>query len=282
VTAVDARTSIAAASAALEWPAPPGGSRFPDFGEGCDQSTTCAQLNGFCQGQLNACCQTYQNVCVMNGVFPSTEIPFQLGIGTFLRNSERGFRGLDFQARLAWENRHGACARPAWVARDFIDRLVAAGAADPTALAGDVISALKDRLIGEPAIADGAERDALAAIVGALDAPAIGVTAAKLRQVCGALVQSPQFLLQGIAGRGGDRPKLTPADAGYDAVCADLAARGIGVAGRAVSCSPTLALAVARRQGVPTSTAASPPVLRDAPIRTRRSPAREPAPTRRR
>ncbi len=280
ITAVDARTLIAATSAALEWAAAPGGQRFPDFGEGCEQSTTCAQLNGFCQGQFGACCQTYQNVCVMKGVFPSTEIPFQLGIGTFLRNSERGFRGLDFQARLAWEDRYGGCARPAWVMQDFIDRLVASAASDPTALASDLVAALKDRLVGEPAIGEGAELDALTAIVGALDAPATGVTASKLRQVCGALVESPQFLLQGMAGRGGDIPKLTPATAGYDAVCSDLAATGIGVAGRAVTCGPAVALAVARAQPAPMNTA--PMKLREPPLRTRLPPARDPAPTRRR
>jgi len=64
--------------------------------------------------------------------------------------------------------------------------------------------------------------------------------------VCGALTESPQFLLQGIAGRGGDRPKLTPADQGYDAVCADLATRGVGVPGRAVSCNGTLTLDATR------------------------------------
>ena len=282
VTAVDARTLIAATSAALEWSAAPGGQRFPDFGEGCEQSTTCAQLNGFCQGSFGACCQTYQNVCVMKGVFPSTEIPFQLGIGTFLRNSERGFRGLDFQARLAWEDRYGSCTRPAWVTQDFIDRLAAAAAVDPTALASDVVAALKDRLVGEPAIGDGPERDALTAIVGALDAPAAGVTAAKLREVCGALVESPQFLLQGIGGRGGDIPKLTPAAAAYDAVCTDLATTGIGVAGRAVTCAPAVTLAVARTQPAPPkSPAAAPAVLREPPLRTRMPPLREPAPTRR-
>lgn len=277
VAAIDARTLIAATSAALEWTEPPGGRLFPDFGEGCEQSTTCSQLNGFCQSQFQACCQTYQNVCVMKGVFPSTEIPFLLGIGAFLRNSERGFRGLDFQARLAWENRYGRCARPAWVGQDYIDRLVAAGAADPTALASDVVSALKDRLLGEPAIAEGAEHDAIASIVGALDAPAMGVTADKVREVCGALVESPQFLLSGIAGRGGDLPRLTPADAGYDAVCAGLAATGIGVAGRAVTCGPTLTLAVGRM--APRAPIAAEAVVREPPIRRRMPAVREPAPT---
>ena len=125
-------------------------------------------------------------------------------------------------------------------------RLAAAGAADPTATATDVLSALKDRLTGEPAIADGAEHDALASIVGPLEGPASSVTAPNLRRVCAALLESPQFLLQGVAGRGGEVPKLTPATASYDAVCANLASTGIGVPGRVVTCAPAVTLSAAR------------------------------------
>ena len=234
VTAIDARTLLGVTSAALEWSAPPGASRFPDYGEpGCETES--------CSGAMQSCnvgfCCTTAAACQAGGLLPRDELPFLRGIGVFLRNSERGFRGLDFQARLSWEDRHGACARPGWVAQDFIDRLVAAAAADTTATARDVVAALKDRLVGEPAIAEGAEADVLAQILGtSLDNPAVDVTADELRRVCGALVESPQFLLQGIAGRGGDLPKLTPADVGYDAVCADLAATGIGVTGRVVAC----------------------------------------------
>jgi hypothetical protein len=155
-------------------------------------------------------------------VLPATEVPFERGVGVFLRNSEPGFRGLDFQARLVWEAHLAQCARPAWVASDYIDKLVAAGAADTTATAADVVAALKDRLIGEPAIAAGVEHDALAAMVGTLEGPASAVTAAQARQLCGALVSSPQFLMQGMAGRGGDRPKLTPPAEDYDTICADV------------------------------------------------------------
>lgn len=280
VTAVDARTLVSAAAGALEWTAPPGGARFPDFGEGCTGSTTCQGLANACNGPFGSCCYTHDVVCNQGGVFPSTEVPFQISIGTFLRNSERGFRGLDFQARLAWENRYGACARPGWVPEDFVDRLTAVGAADATALAGDLVAALKDRLIGEPHIADGPERDALAAIVGPLDGPASAVGTDALRRVCGALLESPQFLLQGIAGRGGDRPRLTPATAGYDAVCAELVASGVGVPGRVVTCAGTLALAAGRSRApdprpTPRRTEGDLPMRRPAP------PARTPAPTRR-
>src|SRR5678815_2756795 len=102
----------------------------------------------------------------MNGMMPSDEVPFERGVGMFLRNSERGFRGLDFQARLVWENRYGACARPRWVSSDFIDKVVAAAAADQSATVGDVVAAIKDRLIGEPNVVDGTEATALAAIFG--------------------------------------------------------------------------------------------------------------------
>lgn len=277
VTAVDARTLVTATAGALDWSDPPKASRFADHGEDCVNSTTCTRLMQLCQG--GQCCESAQ-ACQMGGYIPYDELGFQRGVGIFLRNSERGFRGLDFQARLAWEDRYGACARPAWVQKDFVDNLAAAGAADPAATAYDVVGALKDRLIGEPTIADGPEHDALTAIVGPLDGPSSGVTAAGLRRVCAALLESPQFLLQGIAGKGGDIPKLTPTTAGYDAVCANLAATGIGVPGRVVTCGPGLALAAARTQ--------TPPVVRSsvvspepAPL-VRLPPAREPAPTHRR
>ncbi len=271
VSAVDARTLFSATAAALDWTEAPDATRFPDAVAASCQNQSCTELQGQCTGS-NRCCSSYQSLCV--------ELPFDRAVGVFLRNSERGFRGLDFQARLAWENRYGACARPAWVTQDFIDRLIAAGAADPTATGRDVVSALKDRLIGEPMIQDGAEQDALAAVLGALDGPATALTAANLRKVCGALLESPQFLLQGIAGKGGERPKLTPAAASYEAVCGDLAATGIGVPGRAVTCAATgVTLAAARTQ--PVAPGSPPQRLLTLPERRLPRPGREPAPTHR-
>lgn len=234
ITAADARTLVSATNAALEWSAPPMPSRFPDYGDiDCDDAT-CSQMQGYCS-QFQSCCNAYKGACQMNGPLPSEEVPFERGVGMFLRNSERGFRGLDFQARLVWENRFGACARPKWMAADFIDNIVAAGAADPSATVGDVVAAIKDRLIGEPALVDARELAALSAIFDAtMEMPASKVTPSAARELCGALLGSPQFLLQGIAGRGGNRPKLTPTDASYDAVCADVATR---VAGHTVTCT---------------------------------------------
>lgn len=167
--------------------------------------------------------------------FPApAEAAFEHGIGAFLRTGERAFRGLDFQARLVWEAQYGICAPPA-AGADFIDRVIAAGAATPGATAADLVRALKDRLIGEPGIDGGAERTALTGLIGPLDAPAAAVTADRLRAVCGALVEAPQFLLQGIAGLGGARPALTPPSASYAAICGALEA-GLGVPDRAVRC----------------------------------------------
>ncbi|MBA3394465.1 MAG: hypothetical protein H0T89_17605 [Deltaproteobacteria bacterium] len=255
VTAVDARTLVSATNAALEWGAPPMATRFPDYGERGCENASCTSLAQACTN-LGQCCTTHTAACRMNGVLPQLEVPFQRAVGIFLRNSERGFRGLDFQARLAWEDRYGACTKPRWVDSDFIDRLVAAaGASGTVATTRDLVVALKDRLIGEPTIADGAETDALIAIAGDLAGPATGVTADVLRRVCGALIESPQFVLQGIAGRGGDLPVLTPPDASYDAICTDLATTGIGVAGKLVTCVDGKATLVAgRMQAAPAVT----------------------------
>jgi hypothetical protein len=234
VTAVDARTLVTATNAALDWAAPPAVSRFPDYGDGCEEST-CSQMQSYCS-QFQACCNSHKAACLMGGVMPSVQVPFERGVGMFLRNSERGFRGLDFQARLVWEDRFGACNKPTWmmVEKDFIEKLVVASAGDATATVKDVASAIKDRIIGEPAIVDANEIAAMEGLFGvSLDMPASAVTAAAARQLCGALLGSPQFLLQGVAGRGGDRPKLTPAEHGYDAICADVATK---VAGRTVMC----------------------------------------------
>jgi len=228
ITAVDARTLLSATTAALEWTAPPMASRFPDYGEtGCD-ALDCNEMDGACN-RFGNCCIAHAASCEGNGVEPAVQVPFERAIGVFLRSSEAGFRGLDFQARLAWEERYGACTKPRWVQTDFVDALFTAAAADTTATVRDVVLALKDRLIGEPAIISPEEEAALVALLGAeLDKPASASSLTSARQPCGALLGTPQFLLQGIAGPGGHRPTLTPAKAGYEAICTDLATR-IGI-----------------------------------------------------
>lgn len=220
VTSIDARTLITASNAALAWPPPPMASRFADYGEpGCENESA-NQLAQDCAAHF--CCATKAAVAA-GGLLPAEELPFERGVGMFMRNSERGFRGLDFEGLLTWEDRYGVCTKPGWVTSDFITDLVTRGAADATATRADLVAALKDRVVGEPGIDDGAETTALTATLGALTAPIVAGDEAQLRVVCGALLGSPQFLLQGIAGKGGPRPKLTPMAADYPAVCADVA-----------------------------------------------------------
>lgn len=236
IAPVSARTLLSAAYSALAWPPPPN-QQFPSDEEGCDQ-LTCPQLGAACQFN-GTCCDTYDVQC--NGQPPVNdpeELPFLRAVGVFLKAGDRGFRGLDFQARLAWEDRFGICAKPFRVGGDdFIDRAVAAGHASATATVGDVVAVLKDRLIGEPQVGAGAEAAALEALLGQpLAAPASNLTVASARRLCGVLLSSPQFVLQGLAGRGGTAPALTLPEDGFDPVCARLAAAP--PAGWTITCAP--------------------------------------------
>jgi hypothetical protein len=240
VVPLSARTLASASEAALGWPARQG-ARFPDYGEfGYCSELSCSEATGACNSQGD-CCTTASVVC--GGGVP--ESVYQRGVGHYLRNSERGFRGLDFQARLVWEERYGACEAPDGFPTDFVDGLLARASGGTVE---DVVVAMKDRFLGEPVIVDDAERSALASLLGGpLDRPGTAVTEAQVRSLCGVFLASPQFLLQGMAGRGGTRPILTATDDDYPAVCADVATRDIGIAGQVVSCGPDGLVLVAGR-----------------------------------
>jgi hypothetical protein len=72
----------------------------------------------------------------------------QAAIGVFLRESQPGFTGSDFQGFLEFEAAYGGCTYPggASPATDLLDRLVADGAAGG-ATARDLVAALRDRLL---------------------------------------------------------------------------------------------------------------------------------------
>ena len=220
IAAVSARTLISASEAALAWP-PADNARFPGGGGFCVGD--CATLTFYCD-QFSECCAEADVVCD-GGSLAVDQLEFQRGVGTFLRNSETGFRGLDFQARLAWEQQLGSCEN-ASTPDDFVSELLQAAQDDGDATVRDVVLALKDRLIGEPSIADAQEEAALEDLLEVGLADGAGeLDEGPLRHLCGVLLSTPQFLLQGIAGRGGDQPRLTPASASYGAVCDDLASR---------------------------------------------------------
>lgn len=162
-----------------------------------------------------------------------TEETFQVAIGDFLKDAEPGFRGLDFQGRLTWEATYGKCAPLA--SPDFIDVLVARAQETPGATVADAVIALKDRLVGEPWIEPTAEKPELEALVKTkLDDTSLAALGPALRSVCGVLVSTPDFMLGGIAPKDTrEVPRLTPPEASYSSMCADIAAR---VEGYMVTC----------------------------------------------
>jgi hypothetical protein len=157
------------------------------------------------------------------------ERQFQNETGFYLKNSEPGFRGFDFQARLGWESRFGGCQKiPGFTGPDFIDKLASFASAPDRGTVRDLIIALKDRLLGRATIDETKERPALEAMLGTtLDADGNALTdpATSLRKLCGVMVSSPQFLLAGITPKDARTvPSLTPVSASYGAICRQVAA----------------------------------------------------------
>ncbi|HLU65508.1 MAG TPA: hypothetical protein VKZ63_04505 [Kofleriaceae bacterium] len=238
VVPLSPRVLLRAAQDALEWPRPYYYA-FPEepFSvDACQEAYTCRQMETLCRTE-GACCTAYQLGCAdpLGPGEPSASRmrAFERGIGVFLKHGERGFRGLDFQARLVWEDVFGACRNQS-APDDFIAALVSR-AQSGGATVGDVVAALKDRLIGEARVSEEpvggtSERAAVVAIVGPLDAQAAEVAdlEARARALCGVLLSSPQFLLTGIAAPDArEVPRLTPDQARYPAVCAAVAERDL-------------------------------------------------------
>ncbi|MEC8025017.1 MAG: hypothetical protein VX223_13895, partial [Myxococcota bacterium] len=125
----------------------------------------------------------------------------QRDIGAFMTDGEIGFRGSTFQETLAWESAFGGCRPPDAMtteAPDFIDSLETAAAGHTLY---DAVSALKDRLLADPAISSPGEEAVLQALAGyQLDSPLDELPDANgaLRRICTAFISSPQFLLFGI------------------------------------------------------------------------------------
>jgi hypothetical protein len=180
--------------------------------------------------------------------FLSAERQFQAEVGFYLKNAEPGFSGFDFQARLGWENRFGACNKlPEVENDDFIDELVALAASKPASTVEDLVLALKDRMLGVTTLDETLEVPALEAILQKpLGASAASLTApeAALRQVCGVIASSPQFLLGGITPtNAGSVPALTPSAASYETLCSVLSMQSFD--GVVVSCHGADPLTVA-------------------------------------
>ena len=161
-----------------------------------------------------------------------SERQFESEVGFYLKSSEPGFRGFDFQARLGWENRFATCSKLAGEeAPDFVDQLVTSVSSAGKGTGRDLVLALKDRMIGQASIDDAKEKPALEAILGSTldaDASTIPALSTGLREVCGVIASSAQFLLMGIPPADAIAvPKLTPTPASYASVCASVASAGL-------------------------------------------------------
>jgi hypothetical protein len=160
------------------------------------------------------------------------EEAFQSAVGVFLRESDPGHRGTDFQGLLAFETELGTCAEPPAGAMDFVDLLLA-DAQEQGATVGDVVAALKDRLVSS-----GVAPEEQALIEDLLERPfsdpADASLEERLRLVCGAILLSPQFQLV-------TDPELGPVPALARDVAADCqrVAALMTTAGTAVTCEGT-------------------------------------------
>lgn len=250
VTSLGSRSLLRSVYRALEWPTGRFYSfpRLPDGYYFCS-NLGCGQMANVCSDE-GLCCEAFDLLCENppppEEPYAGAERAFQVAVGMFLKHGERGFRGLDFQARLVWEERLGSCRKP-FGGEDFIDRLVARAVVEDTTVL-DVVLALKDRLVGQPTIAADpaggvSETLALETVLGtslgtrAADLPDLADLTDRTRALCGVLLSSPQFVLTGFAPSGGEVPRLTPEDAAFDAICAELAARSLA-GGLALTCSP--------------------------------------------
>ena len=73
-------------------------------------------------------------------------------------------------------------------------------------------------------------------ITGLARNPMNWISADALRRFCGVVMSSPQFVLGGLPGRGGDAPRLSLPGDGYDDACAKIVAAA--VPGWTVTCAP--------------------------------------------
>jgi hypothetical protein len=192
---------------------------------------------------------------------PSPETRAQEDLGVFLKDSLRGFSGTDAQFLATWEMFYGDCTgqpelpfddegpgppfgdddddfgddddRPP-MGDDFITALIQEGT-EAGATWGELLSALKDRMLADPLIDDPDEVAALSAIVGHGfdDRPANGTgqeVDLLLRASCSAMIASPQFLLGGMPGpdRVGLQPGFVASGSSFEGICQDLSAQLYG------------------------------------------------------
>ncbi|MEM9453736.1 MAG: hypothetical protein AAGF11_06125 [Myxococcota bacterium] len=144
-------------------------------------------------------------------------------LGAYLRESEPGHEGLDLFGLLRWEEHLAALPDAAPAAPDAmaltLDDLVTAAGEDPSLSVGDLMIAIKDRILADPTI-DADERALIQALIEhPWDRPAHELAAGPRRAAALAyarlLMATPQFLLAGLEQASAGAPprlRLPPLD----------------------------------------------------------------------
>ncbi|MEQ1569567.1 MAG: hypothetical protein ABMA64_28275 [Myxococcota bacterium] len=156
----------------------------------------------------------------------------QGSVGVFLRESDPGHRGTDFQGLLTFETEFGTCSGEPRTGSDVIDQILTE-ATSSDATVGDVAAAVRDRLTSGAITPE--EQPLIEAVLGrSFTDPAENTPEfeGQVRLFCGALLESPQFQLVTDDAIGAEIPKLARGveddcervaermtAAGYDATC---------------------------------------------------------------
>ncbi|MBL4685019.1 MAG: hypothetical protein JKY37_10545 [Nannocystaceae bacterium] len=168
-------------------------------------------------GQNLACCGGGE--CPQSCTDAPNNVDFLRDIGLHISQLAPGFSGTDFNGLLHWEEEYAAGNDPALgnpavectgplggtcTNTDYVSALINTAGASTMR---DIAIALKDRLITEPLIAGEAEVAAIEAVMGeSLDTPVGSAddAEASARRYVGVLLNSPQFVLDGVPSR--DQP----------------------------------------------------------------------------
>ncbi len=150
-------------------------------------------------------------------------------LGAYLRESEPGHDGLDLLGALAWEDALDArpMATPAGESEGptvTLDRLITAARDESSLTVGDLMVAVKDRILADPVVDDD-ERSLVSALVElSWDEPALEIPEPVLREAvhryAKVLFATPQFVLAGVPGpTGGVRPRLRLEEVELEELC---------------------------------------------------------------
>ena len=174
--------------------------------------------------------------------------------GVFIKDAVPGFNGIDFYGMLFWEQElaagndpflNGACTGPlsgGCAPTDFVNALMNTAQATSNATAEDVILAVKDRLLGVSSLTE-TERPFVEGLLGVplsapVDSVEINAFEAGVRRFAGLLLNTPQYMLSGVAPAGESAEPLLVVDGTSTlALCEALGGDILASAGEAYSCS---------------------------------------------